>query len=632
MPREKLNLAATMAGVVALTLCIGLTGAWAATRNVRPVTHLAKGVVAATPSPSPIPTPTEPAPSLPSAVQVVAPSSNVVWAVVDYQALFVSTDQGNSWSKRSLPAPPGGVRPVISFINDQEGWLLAPGVHASQCEEATADIWHTTDGAVTWRHLNVLGIAKSQCKDGVLFIDSQHGFVSAQDPNHRPTVYRTTDGGSSWIPSEVPDPPDFKTVGVGVALAVRWIERFGTTLYLEASDHDIDPASSRQYIFTSTDGAAWAWKQKVPPSLPVMVSEARWLLLTGPGPAQESTNGGQQWHPYQTDLVLDSPVFGGTQIVFADAQVGYETGRGALQRTSDGGSHWVRINTPGTSTPPSPTPSPIPNTYSAVLSAPTSNVVWSLVNNKYLSRSTDRGDTWQQETLPDGQYQVGPLISFVDDTTGFILLRDDQTDVKCSSMGAHLWRTTDGAKTWQRVADLWTGQCKDALVFADTKHGFLATGGLASPTMIWRTSDGGVTWSAGALHDPRLDPANGPPVRVDTLRAFGGTVLAYALPDVFRSTNAGTSWSRVAEVPQPMANDLAFVTAQRWLDLTSFNVTLDSGQTWQQFLNDYSQIQPYSGVTVTFADDTVGYATAGGTVAISVNGGVHWEMIKTSWP
>ena len=365
MPREKLNLAASMAGVIALTLCIGLIGAWAASRNVRPVTHLAKGVVAATPSPSPIPTPTEPAPplSLPETAQVVAPSTNVVWALVKYQALYVSTDQGSNWKTRTLPMSFGGLRPVISFINDHEGWLLAPGVPATQCEEAPAGLWHTSDGALTWQQLNVSSINKSQCKNGIWFVDTQHGFITAADPNHQPTIYRTSDGGNSWTPAVLPDPPDLKSSAGGFELAAVWIKAFGPTLYLEASDHQTDPATSHQYLFTSADGAAWAWKEKVPPRAPVMVTETRFLLLTGPGAPMESTNGGQQWHPYTTDLILDSLEFGGTTVLFADSQIGYETGGGALQRTSDGGAHWVRIATPGISqaspTPPTAACTPI---------------------------------------------------------------------------------------------------------------------------------------------------------------------------------------------------------------------------------------------------------------------------------
>jgi len=36
------------------------------------------------------------------------------------------------------------------------------------------------------------------------------------------------------------------------------------------------------------------------------------------------------------------------QTTFGDSLVGYATVRGSIQRTVDGGAHWVMIKTPGT--------------------------------------------------------------------------------------------------------------------------------------------------------------------------------------------------------------------------------------------------------------------------------------------
>jgi hypothetical protein len=110
-------------------------------------------------------------------------------------------------------------------------------------------------------------------------------------------------------------------------------------------------------MFRSTDnGVTWSWLMKIPSRYIAIVSESRWLQLIWPGQSMESINSGQQWHPYASDFSSDTPV-GGPQIVFADSQVGYAEGRGALQRTIDGGLHWERIATPGTYAPiPSPSP------------------------------------------------------------------------------------------------------------------------------------------------------------------------------------------------------------------------------------------------------------------------------------
>ena len=625
-----------MAIVTVLTISIGSIGAWIAARNDRPVSAVVSGPGLSSPTPSPSATP---APVLPAAAQLVAPSARDVWVLMDYDALFRSTDQGNTWVKRSLPTPPGGIRPVISFINAQEGWLLEPGVPATQCEEAAADVWHTADGAATWQHMSFSGIAKSQCKNGVWFVDAKHGFITASDPNHQPTIYRTADGGSSWTASTLPDPPDFKSSAGGFVLNAEWIKPFGSTLFLEASNSQTDPATSRQYLFSSADGVSWVWRQKVPPRSPVMVTETRFLLLTGPNAPQESTNGGQQWHPFQTDLVLDSTEFGGTQIVFADAQTGYETGGGLLQRTVDGGAHWVRIQTSGTQPAGSPSPSPmgVPLPTTAELSAPSANFVWAVVANQYLFRSADEGNSWQQRAFPPYKGGGGqPLMSFVDDTTGWVLFPGVPA-TGCSSQGAQLWRTTDGAATWQLAAvavqtssnGIPFDQCKDAMYFVDAQHGWLATGGAVSTPKIWRTTDGGLDWTAGSMSDSRLTPANGA-LRVASLKSFGNIVLASIAPYVYGSIDGGVSWAYITETPAA-SHSIGFVTTSRWIELITpdqSSETTDGGQSWHSFNTDYSQAAPIA-PQIVFADASIGYATVRGSIQMTVDGGAHWSYIWT---
>ncbi|HTJ59582.1 MAG TPA: hypothetical protein VL333_00155, partial [Candidatus Saccharimonadales bacterium] len=59
-----------------------------------------------------------------------------------------------------------------------------------------------------------------------------------------------------------------------------------------------------------------------------------------------TTDGGATWHSFTTDYQQAAPV--PPVITFGDAQVGYATVRGAIQRTIDGGAHWSAIRTPGT--------------------------------------------------------------------------------------------------------------------------------------------------------------------------------------------------------------------------------------------------------------------------------------------
>jgi photosystem II stability/assembly factor-like uncharacterized protein len=198
-----------------------------------------------------------------------------------------------------------------------------------------------------------------------------------------------------------------------------------------------------------------------------------------------------------------------------------------------------------------------------------------------------------------------------------------------------LWETTDGAKTWHdAAADTANGfphaQCKDALYFADAKHGWLATGDTVEAPHVYRTSDGGVTWSDAALEDPRLTPFNAPALRVESLKAFGSTLLAYAPQFVFRSSDGGAHWTYVASSSSPVF-ELAFVTVSRWIQLIppgQSAETTDGGQTWHAFVTDYQQAAPVAPVVV-FADSEVGYATVRGGIQHTQDGGGHWVYLQT---
>jgi photosystem II stability/assembly factor-like uncharacterized protein len=636
-PRTDLTLA--IAFVTVLAISIGSIGALLTARYNRSVAA-ASGTRLVSPSPQ-----TSPSPSLqqppPASIQVVAPTTDVVWALVDYSHLYRSTDQGNTWLQFSVPDQQG-VRPMITFVDDREGWFLAPGSPTTECQEAKAALWNATDGGKLWHELAVTGIRSGQCKDGIWFIDAQHGFISAADPLHPPTIYRTSDGGSTWAASTLPDPPDFKSAPAGFELSVEWLKASGATLYLEAYGAQDSPIHDRHYIFTSTDGGAtWRWLMKVASASVVMVTPSRWLDFSIPGQAMESINDGQQFHQFTSDLYPTSP---STQFVFADANVGYASGAGLVQRTIDGGAHWVRIPTPGFQPEmPSPSPAEIPMPSSAELSAPSTNVVWAFVANQYLFRSTDQGNTWQQRTrapYPGGGGDA--LISFADDMTGWAAFPGVPA-TQCTFQGLQLWKTTDGALTWRSIAavsdtqDSSTGisfaQCKESLFFTDSQHGFI---GADDPTgdTIYRTADGGTTWSGAKLPAPPGFVSGAGRLPVVGIKAFGTTVLAYAPPHVFRSVDFGVTWSYVATEPGTPLGNLVFVGQSRWLALQNDQgalETLDAGKTWHGYATDYADAAPVRSMFV-FADLEVGYGTARGDLHRTVDGGAHWEMIKNSWP
>jgi photosystem II stability/assembly factor-like uncharacterized protein len=296
----------------------------------------------ATVAPSPTPTPI----SLPSFAQLSAPAGSVVWALVAGTRLFRSTDRGDAWTERPLPAQ--ARNPDISFVTDSEGWLAMNATPAAQCVTQSVSLAHTANAGTAWQDVAPTGIAPPQCKENLSFIDAQRGFISAWDPNGPPVIYRSVDGGKTWTASKaLADPPGFTTSNAGFTLRAGAVKPFGSALLVEAVGQTT--GGQRRFVFGSSDaGATWVFRAAAtdPESGVVFVTATRWLQISTPGASKETTDGGATWHAFTTDYQQAAPI--APSIVFGDTQVGYATVRGAIQRTTDGGGHWIQIRTPGT--------------------------------------------------------------------------------------------------------------------------------------------------------------------------------------------------------------------------------------------------------------------------------------------
>src|SRR5881392_4139543 len=182
----------------------------------------------------------------------------------------------------------------------------------------------------------------------------------------------------------------------------------------------------------------------------------------------------------------------------------------------------------------SATPGPLPS--SAFVAAAGDGVVWLFVDNSRLFRSRDRGETWEERVSPP--QIINGNIAFVDDRNGWMLTAGSPA-TGCMAQYFGVWRTNDGAATWQKVfedSSPASSGCKSQLAFVDEGHGYISVSQRDAPPAVLRTADGGRTWSRSAvLADPPGFAFSPSITRLDlggAVADFGSTLLVSAVGQI----------------------------------------------------------------------------------------------------
>ena len=347
----------------------------------------------------------------------------------------------------------------IQMLDTASGWAVA------RSDDDLDHIVRTGDGGATWTDVSPPEYAGSPDYPRRATLtssaDGQHAWVlysGAMDLDRDPiavVIWRTADGGDTWLPSTLIEAP----FGSG------WFEPLSLGLlesgfgWLMAA---IDAGMMHQYIaiYTTQDaGATWT----------------------------------RVLDPYSDAPVHSCPKTG---LAFADASIGWMTrdcggliDRVTVITTADGGVTWTEI-------PLSPPPG-LPDGFSypylckphsihlqsaregslavscrQYLETPTAAGETTVSGPSALYRTTDAGATWSSLDYPGGEVQ------WLDDLRGWAFGRD-------------LYRTRDGGATWALVHSVnWDGQFS----FVDNDHGWAVARNEEEIALV-RTQNGGASWS-----------------------------------------------------------------------------------------------------------------------------------------
>ena len=299
----------------------------------------------------------------------------------------------------------------------------------------------TPDAALSWEEEVRLG-TELQFRD-VAFLDGQRGWVVGA----RGRIFRTTDGGRTWVRQAVRAPDLFRIAFV--------TEREGWVI-----------GEAGFVLHTTTAGASWVRRPRLARvellGIRFVTPEVGWIVGDR-GLIFKTQDGGRTWRRQRSGVrgaLSDIACFSAQECVV----VGWA---GTVLTTVDGGAAWRKRTPPEGSYRHSGMSRVVIDGTGALWSA----VSWH--NGGFLLRSTDRGERW---TVVRESGPVNALHFW---------------NGKGAIFAGAIFVTTDGGATWSEGQTPWPAMpLLLSVVFIDDHRGW-AVGDFRT---ILHTADGGRTW------------------------------------------------------------------------------------------------------------------------------------------
>jgi photosystem II stability/assembly factor-like uncharacterized protein len=388
--------------------------------------------------------------------------------------LLIVVLMGGILITRSRTAPPTPAVATASIgslqmLSPTDGWGWSHNVVA-----------RTTDGASTFDVVTPPVLTPALEIWSMTALDIDHAWVvvtNATGPLTTTRLYRTVNGGATWVAVALPVPANWVTDGPTFIDSLH-----GWAVIVEETSSP--PQSHAALLRTLDGGESWS-----------TVYETTARLSVGGTPSQVGA--------CQFGLpVFTTPLFG------VDALTNCPGGAPAIEMTRDGGATWQRVSVPHPDSPPGA--AMFSGTEVPVFTSPAIGSVFSIVcvtvepnecsTYGAFFHTTDGGATWSSSAVVRGD---PPIVS-----SGAAWIVDGCIGLCPSWNGLPtlLLYTGDGGIHWTSstlAAPLVLGglHASHQFQFVNTEDGFDLTSGEFNRPMFYRTADGGKTWTA---FTPRL--------------------------------------------------------------------------------------------------------------------------------
>ncbi len=261
-------------------------------------------------------------------------------------------------------------------------------------------------------------------------------------------------------------------------------------------------------------------------------------------------------------------------------------------------------------------------------------------------RTTNGGKTWAKSELPPARINnagdtLGPLVfDFLDSSHGFAFISGNFAHGLNDS---DLYWTADGGRTWSADRPTGTGGAGiegPAIAFATAKDGVAVGRPVGSGVSV--THDGGMTWKAAILAAPAgMSGAVrffGQPVFFDShvgLVAVQFEGDASSVTRIYRTTDAGSTWTFLSQVPGTDTLYVSIVDQQAWIATDGSGVvhTTNGGAGWTHVTTQAPSGGLQAGLLAAqFIDLDHGWAgwmepQGNAHVLVTSDGGVTWHVL-----
>jgi hypothetical protein len=562
------------------------------------------------------------------------------------QGLLKSTDGGVTWSLLGHNQIGGAITAIV----------VDPTTPATIYVASSGGVWKNTNGGAdgAWTSLSLSGPITGLVMNPD---DSQNLYASigASFPNLSNGVYRTTDGGASWV--KLLDkrlPADGSTLG-RIAIAISKTDS-PVTLYVNIAGSEDDKTTGEMF------GHEWAFlkssnigfgdtfqdltaslTQANPPldpfketgqgwydnTLAVDPTNANVVFIGGQAHYLESRTGGASWSEIQQGAV-NGPHSDHHAVTFDPNGKLVEGNDGGVWRLEDPtptGPVWKNLNGAGLQ---------ITQFVGIALDPTTPNIAWGGSQDNGTEEFND-GVQWNQVLGGDGGFvQVNPIRP----TTVFHEFQ--QADAKDGEAGnGFLERSDNGGLTWTSKTGGINGTDKSRFYIPYAIDPGQPSRLLLGTDRVYESLDNGDSWHVARKIGDTQAPA--PEFNGDTVAFVAAAptdpdvIYASAGARIWVTRDHGSDWTiaspTFSSFPDIFVDPLSSSTLYTVVgDFTGVFKSTDFGATWTDITGDL----PRAGSpTLSILKDPISNDLYVGTdhgVWVSSNGGQHWVQMGTNFP